>query len=310
MKEGMNHISISRRAVLCAALAAGTSLASAQESTFPNRPIRFLVGYAAGGGVDTMARIVAQRLGTALGQSVIVENRGGAASMIAADVVAKAPADGYTLMYGESALLIAPLLRKTPLDPLKALVPIAGTFQSRLMIVASSKVPAANPRELVALLKANPGRYSYGTSGVGTVHHLGFELMKSKTDAFVIHIPYRGASQIVPDVISGELPIGVVSAAAAVPHVRAGKLKAIATMSTRMPGAEEVPPLSDALPGFNVGPRQMLLAPAGTPPEVAEAATKQGVSPAYMAPDLLAKDLQRESSDWMKVVNAQKISAE
>lgn len=163
MKEGMNHISISRRAVLCAALAAGTSLASAQESTFPNRPIRFLVGYAAGGGVDTMARIVAQRLGTALGQSVIVENRGGAASMIAADVVAKAPADGYTLMYGESALLIAPLLRKTPLDPLKALVPIAGTFQSRLMIVASSKVPAANPRELVALLKANPGRYSYGT---------------------------------------------------------------------------------------------------------------------------------------------------
>lgn len=151
--------------------------------------------------------------------------------------------------------------------------------------------------------------------------------MKSKTDAFVIHIPYRGASQIVPDVISGELPIGVVSAAAAVPHVRAGKLKAIATMSTRMPGAEEVPPLSDALPGFNVGPRQMLLAPAGTPPEVvqrlaeavrnvltmpevAEAATKQGVSPAYMAPDLLAKDLQRESSDWMKVVNAQKISAE
>jgi len=323
----MRNASLSRRRVLGAALAAVAPIAFGQEAGFPDRPIRFIVGYAAGGGVDTMARILAQRLSAVLGQSVIVENRGGVAGMIAADAVARSPADGYTLLYGESALLIAPQLQKTQIDPLKAFAPVAGAFQSRLMIVANNKVPASNPKELIALLKDNPGRYSYGTSGVGTVHHLGFELMKARADVSITHIPYRGASQIIPNVINGELAIGVVSAATAIPQARSGRLKAIASMSTTMPGAEDVPLVSEVLPGFDVAPRQMLLAPAGTPaqvverlsaavrtvlarPELAQSAAQQGVTPAYMAPDALARDLERESSDWSRVIKAQKIKAE
>jgi tripartite-type tricarboxylate transporter receptor subunit TctC len=288
-----------------------------------------MVGYAAGGGVDAMARMLAQRLPALLGQQVIVDNRAGASGMIAADAVAKSAVDGYTLLMGESALLIAPHLNaKTPLDPLKAFAPVAGVFLAPLMIVANNDVKATNPKELVALLKANPGRLSYATSGVGTVHHLGFEMMKAKTNTFIVHIPYRGAAQIMPDVISGQVPIGVVSAAAGMAQARSGRLRAVAMMNTaKLPGAENVAPLADALPGFDVAPRLMLLAPAGTPAAVVErlndavrtvlasadlvqAAAQQGAVPAYMAPGPLATDLARESVEWARLIKAQKITAD
>jgi len=243
--------------------------------------------------------------------------------------VAKAPADGYTLLLGESGLLIASHLQaKAPVEPLKAFTPVAGVFVAPLMIVANNNIPASNPKELIALIKANPGRYSYATSGVGTVHHLGFELLKAKTDSFIVHIPYRGAAQIVPDVISGQVPIGVVSAAAGLAQAKAGKLKPIALMNTgKLPGAENVPALADALPGFNVAPRLMLLAPAGTPAAVveklndavrtvlasadlAQAAAAQGAVPAYMAPQQLGAEMARVSNEWAQIIKAQKISAE
>ncbi len=312
-----------RRGLLGAACALAASRVFAQ----PGHPVRLLVGYAAGGGVDAMARLLSVRLPTALGQQVIVDNRAGASGMIAADTVARAAADGSTLLMGESGMLItAQLQPRAGFDPLRSFAPVAGTFIVPLMVIANNDVPARDARELVALLKANPGRYAYATSGVGTVHHLGFEMLKARTGIFIVHIPYRGASQIIPDVISGQVPLAVVSASAGLAQARAGKVRAIAMMNTaRLPGAEGVRPLADALPGFDVAPRLMLLAPAGTPPgliarlddavravmespELAQAAAPQGAILAYLPPAQLASTLAAESAEWGRLIKAQKIA--
>lgn len=318
---------LTRRAFVAATLAAAAPLALAQA--YPNKPIRILVGYNAGGGVDAVARMLAQRLPAQLGQQVVVENRSGASGMIAAELAVKSPPDGYTLLLGESGMLITSLLQpRANVEPLKSFTPVAGTFLLPLMVVANNDFPASNPKELVNLLKSSPGRYSYATSGVGTVHHLGFEMLKSRTGAFAVHIPYRGASQIVPDVISGQVPIGVVSVTAGLPQAKAGKLKAIGLMNTgKLPGTENIPALADAMPGFEVASRMMLLAPAGTPaavvekldaavrtvlasPDLAQAAAQQGALPAYVAPAKLAPMMVKESDDWARLIKSQKISIE
>ena len=320
---------LQRRTFAAAALACLAPWARAQAEPFPSRPIRLLVGYAAGGGVDAAARMLSARLPALLGQQVVVENRAGASGAIAADLVAKAAPDGHTLVLGESGLLIASHLgAKLPFDPLATFTPVAGVFTAPLMIVANNDVPVRNPRELVALIKASPGRYAYATSGVGTVHHLGMEILKVQTGSFIVHIPYRGASQILPDVISGQVPFGVVSAAAGLAQARAGRVRVVAMMSTaRLPGAEEVPPLAQALPGFDVAPRLFLLAPGGTPPAVVqrlndairtvvasadliETAARQGAVPAYMEPQALAAEMRRESAGWARIIQQQKVSVQ
>lgn len=315
-----------RRGIILAALLGLSATVHAQS--FPTKPIKILVGYSAGGGVDTMARLLAPQLSTQLGQQVVVENRAGASGLIAGDAVAKAAPDGYTLLLGESGLLIAQHLQPSmTFDPIKSFSPVAGLFTSPVMIVAGNQVPARNAKELIALIKANPGKYSYASSGVGTVQHLGFEMLKGQTGTFVVHVPYRGASQIVPDVIGGQIQFGVVSATAGLSQSKAGKLQAVAMMSNvSLPGAENVTPMSDALPGFSVAPRLMLLAPAGTPasvverlseavrvtlanPEVIRSANLQGAVPAYLPTAELATDLVRESATWAKIIKEQKITA-
>ncbi|WP_439586341.1 Bug family tripartite tricarboxylate transporter substrate binding protein [Hydrogenophaga sp.] len=323
-----HHVSsISRRGALALALAAATSGAWAQA--YPSKAVRLVVGYSAGGGVDAMARLIAPRMAAALGQQVVVENRTGAAGLIAGDTVARAAPDGYTLMLGDSSLLIAQHLQpRMSFDPVKAFTPVASVFTLPLVIVVNNDVPAKTPAEFVKLLKDNPGRYSYATSGVGTVHHLGFEMLKGKTRSFVVHIPYRGAAQIVPDVMSGQVPIGVVSATSAIAQARAGKLRALAVMNpVKLAGGEDIAPLSDALPGFSAVPRLYVLAPAGTPaaivdrlsdtlrtvmeaPDIAQVAAQQGAVPAYMPAAPLAADIVRESAEWGKVIREQGITAQ
>ncbi|VTU27622.1 Argininosuccinate lyase [Variovorax sp. SRS16] len=320
----------SRRTMLAlgaALLAAGATLAHAQ--TYPERPIRLLVGYSAGGGVDAVARLLAPRLSALLGQQVVVENRAGAAGVIAGDAVAKAAPDGYTLLLGDSSTLIAKYMQpKLAFDPIKSFTPIAGVFKSPLLIVANNDFPAKTPRELVAALQARPGVYAFATSGVGTVQHLGFEMMKGQTGTFALHIPYRGAAQIVPDVISGQVPLGVVSATAGMAQARAGNLRALAIMSNdKLPGAESVAALSTAVPGIDVAPRLFLLAPAGTPPaivdrlgeavrtvmtapDMAQAAAVQGAVPDFLPAAALATSLAQESARWGKVIHEQHISAQ
>lgn len=319
---------IRRRTVTAGALALACPLA-ARAQAFPSKPIRLLVGYAAGGGVDAMARLLSTRLAPLLGQQVLVENRPGAASAIANDAVAKAPPDGYTLLLGESAMLISPLLgAKVPYDPIQSFTPVAGAFSSPLMIVASNNFPASTPAELVSVLKAEPTRHSYATSGVGTVHHLGFEILKARTGSSAVHVPYRGASQILPDVVGGQIPLAVVSVAAGMAQARAGRLKAIAQLSIgKLQGAESLPALADVLPGFDVAPTLFVLAPAGTPTavvarldeavrtvlassELAQAAAQIGVVPAYLPPASLATLLTRETAQWADLIRQQKITAQ
>ncbi|WP_382321503.1 Bug family tripartite tricarboxylate transporter substrate binding protein [Hydrogenophaga sp. UC242_50] len=328
MQNLNNRFSLGRRSALVLALAA-TLGTSAWAQAWPSKPVRLLVGYSAGGGVDAMARLIAPRLSTLLGQQVVVDNRTGAAGLIAGDAVARAAPDGYTLMLGDSSLLIAQHLQpRMSFDPIKAFTPVAGVFTLPLVIVANNEVPAKTPAEFVKLLKDNPGRYSYATSGVGTVHHLGFEMLKGQARTFVVHIPYRGASQIVPDVMSGQVPFGVVSATSAIAQAKAGKLRAVAVMNpVKLAGAEDIAPLSDALPGFSAVPRLYVLAPAGTPaaiverlsdslrtvmeaPDIAQIAAQQGAVPAYMPAGPLAADIVRESAEWGKVIREQKITAQ
>lgn len=335
MKQKKVFQSARRHALRWAATAAVFGMAgalaapAASAQKYPDKPIRLVVGYSAGGGVDAVARLLSARLPTVLGQQVLVENRSGATGLIAADFVAKAPPDGYTLMMGDSALLIAKLLQpKIGIDPLTSFRPVAGAFISPLMIITGNDFPARTPTELVALLKAHPGQYSFATSGVGTVQHLGFEMLKQSTGAFVVHVPYRGAAQIVPDVIGGQVPIGVVSATAAMAQAKAGKLRAVALMNTeRLEGADSVAPLATALPGFDVAPRIFLLAPAGTPdeivdklsaavktvldtPEAATAAATQGTLRAYSTPAQLRKDMVDETERWKRTIADQHITME
>ncbi|WBY01405.1 tripartite tricarboxylate transporter substrate binding protein [Ramlibacter tataouinensis] len=318
----------SRRALLAAAtLALASPFAAAQA--FPDKPVKLLVGYNAGGGVDAMARLLSARLPALLGQQVVVENRSGASGMIAAEAVANAAPDGYTLLLGESGMMITSLLQpRGNLDPIKSFTPVAGAFVTPLMVVAGNSLPANNPKELLELIKAKPGGLSYATSGVGTVHHLGFEMLKARSQSFIVHIPYRGASQIVPDVIGGQVPIGVVSAAAGLTQANAGKLKAIGMMSAgKLAGAEKVPAFADALPGFDVAPRLFVLAPAGTPApvvakldealrkvlssaELEQAASRAGGVVSYLPPAQLGQAMARETADWSKLIKSQKIAVQ
>ena len=324
----MTSSKVSRRRWLSHGLGTAAVMAApwCMGQSFPQRPVRLLVGYSPGGGVDAMARLLAQGLTQVWGQQVVVENRAGASGLIAAEAVSRAAPDGHTLLLGESGLFIAHMLQpRAGLDPVKAFAPVAGLFTSPLMVVGSMGFPAHNPQTLLTELKSHPGRYAYATSGVGTVQHLGFEMLMGRTGAFVVHIPYRGASQILPDIVGGQVPLGVVSATAGLAQARAGKVKALAMMSTvRLPGAEHVAPLSDALPGFQVAPRLCLLAPVQTPaavveslseavrtvleaPETVASALRQGAVPAYLSVKGMSGDLPRELQEWAGIIREQRI---
>jgi len=325
----MPHL-IQRRWLAALALAGAlVPTAAWAQADYPSRPIRLLVGYAAGGGVDGSARLLANQLSQQLGQPVVVENRAGASGQIAADAVAKAAPDGYTFLVGESALMIAKALQPAQsVDPLTAFTPVAGLFVAPLVIISNNDFPARTPAELVRELKRNPGKLSYATSGVGTVHHMGFEMLKQETNTFALHVPYRGASQIVPDVISGQVQLGVVSVTAATAQSKAGRVRALALMSrTPVPGAESIKPLADAVPGFNVEPRLFLLAPAGTPaavtakvssavklaleqPETIKGSVAQGLPISFLSPQQLQQSMKDESTHWSRIVRERHLTPE
>ncbi len=319
-----------RRSIIKWALVpALADLPAAHGQSWPSRPLRLIVGYSAGGAVDAMARLLANRLSEALGQQVVVENRSGASGMIAAEALAKSAPDGYTLMLADSSALIARLINpKVSFDALTAFVPVAGAFQAPLMVVANNDFLATDAKSLVQALKLKPGAYAYATPGVGTVHHLGFELLKSVTKTFALHIPYRGAAQIIPDVISGQVQLGVVSVGAGLAQTKAGKMKALALLSpVRLPGAESVSALADVVPGFNVSPSLFVVQAVGTPndlvnrlsasiktvmasDEFSQTAMRQGAVNAYAPPDQLSSNMKQEVTQWSRLIREQKIVAD
>jgi tripartite-type tricarboxylate transporter receptor subunit TctC len=303
--------------------------ATVNAQNYPDKPIRLLVGYAAGGGADTLARILAGPLGELLGQQILVENRPGAGSTIAAAAVAKSAPDGYTLYYAEAAFLTAPsLLGDLPYDSVRSFAPVSGTVSLPLAIVVNLSVPAKTPQELIALIKANPGKFNYGTPGVGTLHHLIGELLKKTTGIEWTHVPYKGAAAVLPDVIGGQIPVGIVSATAGLAQARGGKLRIVAlTSPKRLPSAPEYPVLAEAVAGLDVSTDLFVLAPAGTPTPVVAALNKalrtvlgrkevldniqvQGGTVDWTTPEDLGAKISRDIAKWTAVVKEARIRIE
>ena len=299
---------------------------SAVAQDYPSRPVRLLVGFPPGGGMDTIARVIAPKLQEALGQPFVVENRTGAAGALAADALVKAAPDGYVLLLAESGALVVPAINpKAAYDPVKQFAAIGGVCSLPLALVTSPSFPASNAQELIAALKANPGKYSYASPGVGTLQHLAFELFMRTAGVQAVHVPYKGATAMMPDLMSGQVPIGVVSALAGVSQAKGGKIRAIAvTSAQRLPNAPEIPALAETVPGFEAAPNVFLVAPAGfsserlssavrravASPEVQDSFAKQGATPMPADPRELAARIAEETRRWAAVVKDAGIKAE
>jgi tripartite-type tricarboxylate transporter receptor subunit TctC len=257
-------------AMLC--LFGASAAAQSPVARYPDRPVRVLVGYSPGGLPDTVARVVAQRLGEKWGQQVLVENRPGANSVLAADIVIKAPPDGYTLMITDSSTVaINPFIyQKLSYDPTRDLVPISLTARAPLFLAAHPSVPAGTVQEFVLLAKAKPGSLSYGSSGIGSTHHLSMESFKASTGVDIVHIPYKGTGQSVPALIGGQVAVLFSAYPSLAGYVKQGQLKLLAVNSEKRSGlAPEVPTIAETLvPGFDFAPTIGVLGPAGMSPEL------------------------------------------
>jgi tripartite-type tricarboxylate transporter receptor subunit TctC len=276
-------------------LACAAQPASAQG--YPAKPIRIVVPYPAGGGIDIMSRQIAQRLAQKFNQSVVVENKPGAGTLVAAETVARAAPDGHTLLVTTDATMtINPhLYSKLPYDPVKDFVPVTQLVLLNQLLVANANLPASNLKELLAYAKANPGKLNYASYGVGSQPHLAMEILKSLAGVDIVHVPYKGIPQAVPAAIAGEVQLTFSGAASTQAHIKAGKLKAIAIGGTRrlsiMP---DVPTFAES--GFPDVPANAwfgLFAPAGTPREIVMIlhgeVTRILKEPEYLQKEIVAK---------------------
>jgi tripartite-type tricarboxylate transporter receptor subunit TctC len=244
---------------------------AAQSGAWPSKPVRILVGASAGGGTDIIARMLAEKYTAAFGQPFVVENRPGAANTIASDVTAKSPPDGYTLLVGtNTAQAIAPHIMKLGFDPLKDLAPIALIVVVPNVVAVAPTVPANNIRELTALLKAKPGEYSCGSSGIGSTQHLACEAFALATGTRIVHVPYKGSAQALTDLVGGQIQLDFDTTSSAMSFIKSGKIKALAVMtpkrSTELP---DVPTLAEAgFPNVEMSTWYGLFTTAGTPPDI------------------------------------------
>jgi tripartite-type tricarboxylate transporter receptor subunit TctC len=309
-----------RSLVLAAALLAAALPALAQ--TWPAKTVKIIVPFPAGGPTDVLTRFLADKLGGQLGQPVIVENKPGAGGSIGADIVAKSPADGYTLvMATASTHSIGPYLGKLPYDPVKDFTPIVWVGNATNLMVVSNHVPANSVKELIELARKDPGKLNYATSGVGTISHLTSELFASMAGVKLTHVPYKGTQQSIPDLMSGQVSILFDNIMTAQPNVKAGKVKALAISSPkRSPLVPDVPTVAESgLPGFQSVVWFGLLGPAGTPkavvdrvnaemnralqlPDIQARFTQMGFEPAGGSAADFSQAMQRDAEKWSKVI--------
>ncbi|MEB0111675.1 tripartite tricarboxylate transporter substrate binding protein [Variovorax sp. RTB1] len=273
--------------------------ATAQDSAYPKQPITLVVPYPAGGPTDAMARVLGQKLGNRLGQQVIIDNRGGAGGGIAAELVARAPGDGYTLFFGTTgALAINPsLYAKLRYDPVKDFVPVSLMATTMNVLVTSPQIPAKNLNELIALAKAKPGELTYGSAGNGTSNHLSGELFRSTADIQINHIPYKGSAPALVDLLGGRLSMMFDTIAQQTQNIAAGKVHALAVTGTRRsPLLPNVPTAQEAgLKGYDVTIWYGLLAPKGTPAPVIDRLNREMV--AVMSTDDMKKRMDADGSE-------------
>jgi tripartite-type tricarboxylate transporter receptor subunit TctC len=259
-------------AAFVAALATLASVAAVAQPAYPSRPIRLVVPFPPGGAVDFYARAVQGPLSERLGQPVVIENRVGASGMVGADHVAKSAPDGYTLLLGNIASLAinVSLYPKMAYDPATDFTPIMRTIDVNYALVVHPSVPAKSVAELIAYAKANPGKLSYGSAGSGSLPHLATELFKQATGTEINHVPYKGGGPMVTDLLGGTVQMVIADQANLMPHVKSGKLRALAVASpARSPNAPDLPTIAESgLPGFQAVAWNGLVGPAGLPPDV------------------------------------------
>jgi tripartite-type tricarboxylate transporter receptor subunit TctC len=308
------------------------SAAQAQTAAapFPNKPIKIVVPFPAGGTSDVLARIFGQKITESWGQPVVVENRPGSSGNLGADLVAKSPADGYTLVLMDVGnLVISPALFKLPFSVEKDFAPVAMVAYSPHLLAVSTKVPANTPAELVAYAKAQKGKLNYAVAaGMGSASHLAGVTYAQRNGIEWGYVPYKGGAQAITDLIGGQVDVMFNGMVATYPHVKAGKIKLIAISSTQrnaqMPGT---PTVAESLPGFLTGSFQGLLAPAGTPkavvdklhaevqriaalPEIKERLIALGAEPSAMTPDQFGQWMRAEIPAMAKIVKDEKITVE
>jgi len=309
---------------LCAAACALAPTALCAQP-YPAKPVRLIVGFPAGGGVDVIARQLAQELTKSLGQTVVVDNRPGAAGNIAAELTAKSPPDGYTLMVGNvGALTINPsLYPKLPFDTLRDFAPVSLLATVMLVVIVHPSLPVKTLRELVALAKHRPGQLNYGSAGSGGITHLAVELLKSQNGLALVHVPYKGSAPAFTDLVGGQLQVMIDAIPAPLPLIQAGRLRALAVTATvRSPALPAVPTTTEAgFPRFVVSGWQGVVASAGTPaaivtrlnteigrvlaqPEFRDKLVAQGSDPAPGTPEQFGAFLQSELTKWAAVVKA------
>jgi len=309
--------------VLVAALALASPFAALAQA-FPTKPIRLIVTYPPGGGADLMARLVAPKMGEALGQTVVVENKPGASGQIGAGEVARAAPDGYTIMLDASSFAVNPsLYSRLPYDPAKAFQPLAVLALYPNMLVVTPSFPPKDVKELVALAKSKPGSVAFASSGNGSAQHLAGELFKQRAGVDMTHIPYKGGGPAMNDVIGGQVPVFFANVASGLAHVKGGKLRAMAvTGAKRASSLPDLPTMAEAgIPGYEVYEWNAIFAPAGTPapvveklaaaiaramqsPEVRERVATLGGDLAGHGPKEAEKFIREQTELWAKVVKA------
>lgn len=308
--------------LVCVGCYLGTIATTAEPQSYPSKPIKVIVPAAPGGATDLTARLVAQKMSERFGQPVLVENRPGGNEVIGVDAVAKSAPDGYTvLLTPPAAVAILPQLQTLPYSVDKDLAPVSLAVVTPLILVVHPSLPAQTVKELIALAKARPGQLSYASTGNGGVQHLAAELLKITMKIDVVHIPYKGAGQVMQDLIGGQVPMFFSGMPPAMPHVRSGKLRALAVTTThRSPATPDVPTMEEAgVPGFDISNWFAYFVPAGTPtdvigklsaevnrslklPDVREKLAGAGAEAVGTSPEELARFLRVESAKFAHLI--------
>jgi tripartite-type tricarboxylate transporter receptor subunit TctC len=323
--------SIRRRTALLGALMAPLATRTTWAADYPTRPIRLIVPYAPGGGADAVARIIAKLAGDSMGQSIVVENKGGAGSIVGTDLVAKSAPDGYTLLLGQSGpISINPAVYKhLPYDPVKELTPVTMTNSYPYVLVINSKTPAKDLKEFVALAKEKAGAFNYGTTGVGASNHLMSELFCAQAGVKMTHIPYRGTALAVADCVANNVTMVFGDPVSVLPHIGVGTLRALAVSSPqRSPVAPTVPTMAESgYPGVEAVAWHGIFVAAHTPqeivdklnaeivkalknPEIVEFLSKQAMSPVGNSQAEFIAFLKKDLATWKDVAAMAKVSVE
>ena len=310
--------------LILAVLTALYAAAAWAQGDFPARPVRVIVTFPPGGTPDIYGRIMSNELSKLWNQSVVVENRTGAAGAIGSDFVAKSAPDGYTLLFAaDASITVTPnLVPNLPYDPVRDFAPIVNVAQGPFVLMVHSSVPANNMKELIAWIRSQPGKVSYASSGNGSQQHLSMELIRTSAGVDMVHIPYKGFGQGLVDVLAGQVPMLFGGATAAIGIIRSGKLKGLGvTSKTRVKALPEVPPIADTIPGMEILAWYGFLAPAATPrdivrkinadsvaiirrPEFQERLVKDGIEPVANTPEEFAAQIKTDLGAWAKVVKA------